>query len=95
MFKEKKQRSKPKLDINKQELHLQNNKYCEMNDEYKSNRMHLKTKKNKKKKIDVKPPPKEEDLEEIVLSKETTEKFNLILQDINKKIYASSWRGYT
>lgn len=60
---------------------------------YTSNRMHLKTKK-KKKKIEVEPPAKEEELEEIILSKETVAKFSLILEEINRKIYASSWRRY-
>lgn len=56
--------------------------------------MHLKTKKAKKKKSEI-TSPKEEELEEIVLTKETIAKFDLILQDINRKIYASSWRVYT
>lgn len=45
------------------------------------------------KRVAEEPEVKEEELEEIVLSEEKIAKFSLILDEINRKICASSWKG--
>jgi len=45
------------------------------------------------KKMTGEPEVKEEDLEEIIVSEEKRQQLSLVLNEINRKITAASWKG--